>query len=206
LEIIPVTDLNSQDFREAAQIYLKSFPANETRPMKMIKSLLTQGNYKLFVVKENIVVGIALVYFFDDFGLFDYLAIKPEYQRKGIGTKLYLYVCDVSKNKNHGFLFFEVQRENSVEPNRKDRLKLFKSVGAKLVVDTYMMPSYGSEPEQMNLLVVPQKNQNSILKQDLQIYLKKIYHDVYGPEYLDLLEKTSKTLPEEIILREIKIN
>jgi len=206
LEITQVTDFNSKDFAEASQIYLESFPANETRPIEKTKSLLVQGNYKLYVVKEDKVIGIALVYFFDDFGSFDYMAITPQYQRKGIGTKLFLYVCDISRSKNHDLLFLEVQREKQGEPNRQDRIRLYQSLGAKLVIDNYLMPSYQTEAEQMNLMVMPQKNQDSISKKDLERYIREIYQNVYSHKDSDLLEKISKTLPEKIMLGEIKIN
>lgn len=206
MEIIQVTDFDSQDFAEASEIYLESFPANETRPLEKTKSLLNQGNYKLYVVKEDRVIGIALVYFFNNFGSLDYMAIMPQYQRKGIGTNLYSHICDISKSLDHDWLFLEVQREKQGEPNRKDRIRLYQSLGAKLVIDNYLMPSYQSEAEQMNLMVMPQKNQDSISKQDLQRYLKEIYQNVYSHKDSDLLEKISKTLPEKIILGEIKIN
>src|ERR671925_885878 len=88
-----IEDFHSQEFKESLDIYKSSFPLNETRPVeKVVKMLKEDKDYHLLVsVNNNAVVGISLLYAFRSLqiGLLDYMAVHPNYQRRGIGKKLF---------------------------------------------------------------------------------------------------------------------
>jgi N-acetylglutamate synthase-like GNAT family acetyltransferase len=55
--------------------------------------LKSDKNYQLFIcLKDNSVVGMSLMYIFRSLGigLLDYMAVKPNYQRQGLGREISL--------------------------------------------------------------------------------------------------------------------
>jgi ribosomal protein S18 acetylase RimI-like enzyme len=206
LEFKIIEDLESDDFKNAVKIYVNSFPPHETRPVERVKELLATRKYKLFVVKNPSVLAIAFVYFFENFGFLDYMAVKTDYQRQGIGGKFYQHLSNILKNDNYDFLLFEIQKPENNKSDRIDRIRFYQKLGTKLVIDNYLMPAYNSEPELMFLMIDALKNQTSISKSDLEICIKKIYADVYDDPHLELLDKMMPVWPENILFTEISYN
>lgn len=195
----------SSEFDQALQIYSSSFPPVETKPVnKVVKMLLKDKNYHLFVmVKDGSVIGISLLYVFKRLrsGLLDYMAIIPEYRRKGLGTELFRRTLNRFKRIcPHSIgLFLEVQNEDFddlVERRiRKNRIGFYRRFGAKKVgnLDYLLPPQHGTRPEEMHLMIVPTKKVKSLSREYLLGLIKTIYAKVYGYRKDDLLKKFSRT-------------
>ena len=196
---------NSAEFDRAMQIYSSSFPPVETKPInKVVKMLLKDKDYHLFVmVKDGSVIGISLLYVFKKLrsGLLDYMAIIPEYRRKGLGTELFRRTLNRFKRIcPHSIgLFLEVQNEDFddlVERRiRKNRIGFYRRFGAKKVgnLDYLLPPQHGTRPEEMHLMIVPTKKVKSLSREYLLGLIKTIYAKVYGYRKDDLLKKFSRT-------------
>jgi GNAT superfamily N-acetyltransferase len=205
LEFKAVRTTNSGEFNQAMQIYSSSFPPVETKPVnKVVKLLLKDKNYHLFVmIKDDSVIGFSLLCVFKRLrsGLLDYMAIIPEYRRKGMGTELFRRTLNRFKRMcpNSVGLFLEVQKEDVgdlVERRaRKNRIRFYRRFGAKKVgnLDYLLPPQHGTKPEEMHLMIVPTVKVKSLSKEYLLNLIKTTYVEVYGYRKDDLLKKFSGT-------------
>lgn len=204
---------NSDEFNQALQIYSSSFPPVETKPVnKVVKMLLKDKNYHLFVMlKDDSVIGISLLYVFKKLrsGLLDYMAIIPEYQRKGMGTELFHHTLNQFKRMcpNSIGLFLEVQKEDVEDlggrRNRKNRIMFYRRFGAKKVgnLDYLLPPQHGTKPEEMHLMIVPTVRVKSLSKKYILDVIKAIYVKVYGYTKDDLWLKFFRTGMSDLPLR-----
>jgi len=205
LEFKSLKTTNSAEFDRAMQIYSSSFPPVETKPVnKVVKMLLNDKNYHLFIMaKDGSVIGISLLYVFKRLrsGLLDYMAIIPEYQRKGLGTELFHRTLNRFRRMcpNSIGLFLEVQTEDVedlIERRiRKNRIRFYRGLGAKKVgnVNYLLPPQHGTKPEEMQLMIVPNLKVKSLSKEFLLDLIKTTYVRVYGYRKDDLLKKFSRT-------------
>jgi ribosomal protein S18 acetylase RimI-like enzyme len=131
----------------------------------------------------------------------DYMAIIPEYRRKGMGTELFRRTLNRFKRMcpNSVGLFLEVQKEDVgdlVERRaRKNRIRFYRRFGAKKVgnLDYLLPPQHGTKPEEMHLMIVPTVKVKSLSKEYLLNLIKTTYVEVYGYRKDDLLKKFSGT-------------
>ena len=145
LKVERVADVESGAFVKAMDIYSRSFPANETRPVEKTKEMVAAGaGYELFVAQERgKVVGMSLVYVFEKFALLDYMAVAPDMQRRGIGSVLFRGTFgEVWLHTNVETLLLEVQKEADGEPERTKRIEFYRRLGTKIILDNYLLPSY----------------------------------------------------------------
>jgi GNAT superfamily N-acetyltransferase len=210
--------LEPSQFREAINIYQSSFPSNEIRPIEKVVAMLnTDKDYRLCVsLEDNSVVGISLMYIFRDLsiGLLDYMAVKPKYQRRKIGKRLFEYTFEKFRSAipNGVGLLMEIQRETFLNQEdrtaRKDRIRFYIREGAKILdgVD-YLLPPIQNEmkPELMYLMI---KTVNEIIylsKESVIQYIDAIYSKIYQYRSSDLLDRISQKLPEKITLRNMVV-
>ena len=199
-----VTNVNSDDFVGAMEIYSKSFPANETRPVENTKDMVAVGNhYHLFITKEKkTVTSMALVYVFGRFALLDYMAVNPSMQRRGIGSKLFRGL--VNELKDAGIvetLLLEVQKEARGESKRVERIDFYRRLGVKTVLDNYLLPSYvpGEKAEETYLMSCPVSSDlGEFSKSEVRGFVSTIHQRVYEYKQNDLLELVMRPLPETI--------
>ena len=208
-----VKDYNSTEFRQSIEIYKNSFPYNETRPSKDIEDKLKNDkNYHLVVfLNNNIVIGISLFYVFKslNIGLLDYLAITPAFRGHGIGKELFNFTFEkvVSIISSGIGLLIEVQRENIIDLQEKDirknRIHFYSTLGVKLLDKVkYLLPAIHSntKEEEMYLMIKPFEKIEYLSKEQVSIYIRKIYHIVYRYFDNDLIDKTLSRMPEKINL------
>ncbi|HYY67739.1 MAG TPA: GNAT family N-acetyltransferase [Nitrososphaeraceae archaeon] len=212
-----IEDFHSQEFKESLDIYKSSFPLNETRPVeKVVKMLKEDKDYHLLVsVNNNAVVGISLLYAFRSLqiGLLDYMAVHPNYQRRGIGKKLFEFTLQrlYSQIPFVIGLIMEIQKENVPEPHdhliRKDRIRFYSELGAKLLDGVnYLLPSQNhGKPEEMYLMIVPLTEMHSLPKCSVIRYVSAIYSTIYQYENKDLLNAVFRDLPTTIMVRDMVI-
>lgn len=196
VKVRQVDDLSSPEFQQAAEIYLTSFPSNETRPVEKTRALLESGRYRLYVAQtDDGVMAFALVYMWEEFALLDYMAVSDRFQNMGIGSALFR---DLAGFPDCGMILLEVQKPDGADPKKADRLRFYERLGARVIADGYMLPPYdGSEPEEMYLMAVAPVHQ-PFRRDDVRTFVRRIYRDVYAYEGTDLVEKTMRSVPDVV--------
>ena len=212
-----IEDFHSWEFEESLNIYKSSFPSNETRPVeKVVRMLEEDKDYHLLTAADsNAVVGISLFYAFRSLhiGLLDYMAVHPNYQRRGIGKKLFGFTVQKLRSQIPLAigLIMEIQKENVPEPHeclmRKDRIRFYREFGAKLLDGVnYLLPSQNSgKPEEMYLMMVPLTEMHSIPKHSIIRFVDAIYSTIYQNENKDLLNAAFHDSPTTIMVRDMVI-
>ncbi len=212
-----IVDTTCAEFEQALQIYSTSFPPVETKPIyKIVKMIKTDQNYCLFVtIEDHLVVGLSLLYTFPllGIGLLDYLAVTPNWQRKGIGTRLFRYTLNrlIHEMPNSVGLLLEIQTENVSDPIerkiREDRLTFYSRLGVKNLagVSHLIPPQHGTKPEQAYLMIAPLKTIYSLSKDTVIQYIRALHSKVYQYSSRDLLDVVTQSLPEQILLSDIPI-
>ena len=191
-----VEDPDGPEFRLVAEIYTTSFPSNETRPVEKTRLHLESDKYRLYVAEmANEVVAFALVYDWGEFALLDYMAVSHKRQRLGIGGAMFRGLVNVL---DCGILLLEVQKPDGVNVEKTDRLRFYKRLGAAVVTDSYLLPSYDGEPEEMCLMSVALARRQPLSRGDLRRFVQMIYRDVYGYTGTDLVERTMRSVPDVV--------
>jgi GNAT superfamily N-acetyltransferase len=210
-----VEDFESLEFEQSLDIYKSSFPSNETRSIeKVVAMLKADKDYHLFITKNNSsVVGISLLYVFRslNIGLLDYMAVAPNWQRRGIGKDLFRFTlqwCN-SQTDNIIGLLMEIQKENVPDLResliRKNRISFYAGLGAKVLDGVnYLLPSQDNgEPEEMYLMFAPLTELDCLLKSCVIQYVSMIYSRIYHYKDNNVLNITFSNLPSVIMLRDI---
>jgi GNAT superfamily N-acetyltransferase len=208
-----IDDFDSFEFEQSIDIYKSSFPSNETRPVQRVVVMLKNDkNYHLFIsVNNNSVVGIALMYIFKPLriGLLDYIAVIPNYRRRGIGEELFKFTLEKcgSLVSNGIGLLIEIQRENVLDPEesvvRKDRISFYTLLGAKVLEGVnYLLPPMrnGGEAEEMYLMIRPLGEVHHLSKASVVRYIRAIYSTIYQYHSNNLLDRIAQKLPAKIML------
>ena len=213
--ITEIEDFDSSEFSQCIDIYKSSFPVNETRsPNAVVSMLENDDNYHLFAsLSDDVVSGISLLYTFMSLsvGLLDYMAVIPNYQRKGIGIELFNFTLEkLSLYVSNGIgLLMEIQKEDAPDPQeivaRKNRIKFYKIAGAKILdgVNYLLPPQNGSIPEEMYLMIRPLVEIPFLSKESVVQFIDAIYSRIYQYQNNDLLDKISQNLSATIMLRDI---
>jgi GNAT superfamily N-acetyltransferase len=209
-----ITNYNSFEFKQSINIYKNSFPYNESRKVEDIVNMLKNDkNYHLIAsINNNIVNGISLMYVFRslNFGLLDYIAIAPSFRNQGIGKKIFNFTFEklLSLNPDGIGLLMEIQKENSIDKLesivRKNRIRFYNSLGVKLLEKvSYFLPPIHSESkeEEMYLMIKPIGKTECLFKDKVIEYIISIYHTIYQYYNNDLIDRTSFTMSERVILR-----
>jgi GNAT superfamily N-acetyltransferase len=92
-----IKNLTLEEFEELRNIYLSTFPLKNAKQLdgyvNHIYDMLRYDNrYHLYAALEGrSMIGISLLYVFENLkmALLDYMAITPNFQRGGIGKKLF---------------------------------------------------------------------------------------------------------------------
>ncbi|MGI0043216.1 MAG: GNAT family N-acetyltransferase, partial [Nitrososphaeraceae archaeon] len=92
-----IRNLTHTDFEELRNIYVSTFPLENAKQLDIyinhIYDMLRNDNrYHLYAaVEDRSIIGISLLYIFEylKMALLDYMAVMPNFQRLGIGRKLF---------------------------------------------------------------------------------------------------------------------
>ena len=110
MEFIKLENSDSQEFKEAWEIYRSSFPSDERRTFALQKELIKNNKYNFFIVtKEKVLVAIITDWNFGDFLFIEHLAVRGDLRGKGFGTELLKEY--LSKNKQK--IVLEVERPSN---------------------------------------------------------------------------------------------
>jgi hypothetical protein len=160
-------------------------------------------------------IGISLLYVFENLkmGLLDYMAITPNFQRGGIGKKLFEFTDNKFNHlipDNIGMLL-EVPKETVSDLDerlrRKRRIQFYSRLGVKVLRGVnYLLPiQIDGDVEEMYLMIKLSKNITWIPKKSIANFINSIYSDLYEYRKSDLLDKTIDNLPDHIDIEELKI-
>jgi ribosomal protein S18 acetylase RimI-like enzyme len=146
--------------------------------------------------------------------LLDYMAVIPNFQRRGIGRKLLEFTnneLNLCIPDNIGILL-EVPKENvsglGKWPRRMKRIQFYSRLGVKVLKGVnYLLPiQIDGDVEEMYMMIIKlSKNITWISKKSVADFIDSVYTDVYDYRKTDLLSKTIANLPDVIDIEEMKV-
>jgi GNAT superfamily N-acetyltransferase len=216
-----IRNLTHTDFEELRNIYVSTFPLENAKQLDIyinhIYDMLRNDNrYHLYAaVEDRSIIGISLLYIFEylKMALLDYMAVMPNFQRLGIGRKLFEFTNNEHNRyipDNIGMLL-EVPKENVSDPDewlrRKRRIQFYSTLGVKVLKSVnYLLPiQIDGDVEEMYLMIKLSKNITWISKKSIVDFINSVYTDVYEYRRTDLLSKTIANLPDVIDIEELKV-
>lgn len=216
-----IKNLTHEEFEELRNIYLSTFPLKNAKQLdgyvNHIYDMLRYDNrYHLYAALEDrSMIGISLLYVFENLkmALLDYMAITPNFQRGGIGRKLFEFTDNKFNHlipDNIGMLL-EVPKETVSDLDerlrRKRRIQFYSRLGVKVLRGVnYLLPiQIDGDVEEMYLMIKLSKNITWIPKKSIANFINSIYSDLYEYRKSDLLDKTIDNLPDHIDIEELKI-
>jgi GNAT superfamily N-acetyltransferase len=216
-----IRNLTHTEFEELRNIYLSTFPLENAKQLDVYMShiydmLRNENRYHLYAaVEDSSMIGISLLYIFEylKMALLDYMAVIPNFQRRGIGRKLFEFTNNELNRfipDNIGMLL-EVPKENVSDPDewlrRKRRIQFYSRLGVKVLKGVnYLLPiQIDGDVEEMYLMIKLSKNVTWLSKKNIADFIDSVYTDVYDYRKSDLLNKTIANLPDVIDIEELKV-
>jgi GNAT superfamily N-acetyltransferase len=216
-----IRNLTHTDFEELRNIYVSTFPLENAKQLDIyinhIYDMLRNDNrYHLYAaVEDRSIIGISLLYIFEylKMALLDYMAVMPNFQRLGIGRKLFEFTNNELNRfipDNIGMLL-EVPKENVSDPDewlrRKRRIQFYSTLGVKVLKSVnYLLPiQIDGDVEEMYLMIKLSKNITWISKKSIVDFINSVYTDIYDYRRTDLLSRTIANLPDVIDVVELKV-
>lgn len=216
-----IRNLTHKEFEDLCSIYLSTFPLENAKQLDIylnhIYDMLRNDNrYHLYAaVEDSSMIGISLLYIFEPLkmALLDYMAIIPNFQRRGIGRMLFEFTNNELNRlipDNMGLLL-EVPKENVSDPDeklrRKRRIQFYSRLGVRVLKSVnYLLPiQIDGDAEEMYLMIKLSKNITWISKKSIANFIDSVYTKVYDYRNSDLLSKTTANLPDVIDIEELKV-
>ncbi|MGA7368189.1 MAG: GNAT family N-acetyltransferase [Nitrososphaeraceae archaeon] len=216
-----IKNLTHTEFEELRNIYVSTFPLENAKQLDtyinhIIDTLRNDSRYHLHAaVEDSTMIGVSLLYIFEHskMALLDYMAVKLNFQRRGIGRMLFEFTNNELNRfipDNIGMLL-EVPKENVSDPDerlrRKKRIQFYSGLGVKVLKDVnYLLPlQIDGDVEEMYLMIKLSKDMAWISKKSIADFIDSVYTDVYDYRKPDLLGKTIANLPDMIDIEELKV-
>ena len=165
----------SQRFREAMQIYRTEFPPETRLSVTRIRALLRLGQYQLFIVQDTgRVLAMALLWISvrPAFIHLDYLAVKPEWKGRGIGTAFYRWLAahleELSPRAQ--LLTLEVE-EDLIGFYRRSQTRVLHNV-------PYLFPALHG-PIPMHLMVYDRQGRRTLSRAVVQSLIRALYREIH---------------------------
>jgi GNAT superfamily N-acetyltransferase len=216
-----IKNLTYKKFEELRNIYLSTFPLENAKHLDIYLNhiydmLKNDSRYHLYVaIEDSSMIGISLLYIFEDLkmALLDYMAVIPNYQRRGVGGKLFEFTNNELNHllPNSIGMLLEVPKENVSDLDerlrRKRRIQFYSRLGVKVLKSVhYLLPiQVNGHVEEMYLMIKLSKNITRISKKSIIDFIDSVYTDVYDYRKEDLLNKTSANLPDIIDIEEPRV-
>ena len=189
-----VKDTNSEEFAQAIAIYTESIPASERQTVETLKERVSFGKEKLYVASvDGRVALMALLYPLEgtQFVLLDYMAVKAEHRKCGLGSEFLRKVYEIAGLKNK-LLICEVEdpKTGADKETCQRRVYFYRKNGAKILkhVRYVLPPLQGDTPTDMILLVISNNNRLLWLAGDaIKEVVVQIYSEIYGRSEADPL-------------------
>ena len=134
------------DYPEIAELHITAFPKSVGKPFKMLTDMFERGKAQLCkIMFENEFSGFFYLYFYKDFALIDYFAVKPEMRSKGLGAKSLGLLAEKYSDKK---IFLEIEDHNSGEIQNR-RKQFYERCG--LCLNGLKVSLFGVDMEIMTL-------------------------------------------------------
>ena len=164
---------NHPRFKDAWDIYRKSFPIDEQRSLKDQMTAFEQPNYSFCcVVEEREVLGIVAYWQILEYIFVEHFAVRQDLRGKGIGEKILKNLID----KYPDFKFI-LEADIPVNGISRKRIKFYESVGFNVNEYEYAQPPYDPTKKvvPMKILTYPEE----IDKKSFEEIKQGIYEVVY---------------------------
>jgi GNAT superfamily N-acetyltransferase len=142
-------------WQQAGEIYQAVFGAHGAKPEKIIRNMFKKQHCFLHVAYEdNVIKAMAITGRINDTRilLIDYLAVRLDSHRQGVGKKLAEYIKNWALSKSvYDWVLIEVESENTRE--NKDRIHFWEKCGFS-IVDQYIH-HYIWVPEPYLAMILP---------------------------------------------------
>ena len=86
-----IQELNAEDFDKIYSLMKESFPPDEYRTYQEQKELLSNPQYRIYVLpdfKAKDIKAFIAVWKFDDFAFIEHFAVNPTYRNGGVGSSM----------------------------------------------------------------------------------------------------------------------
>lgn len=86
-----IQELNAEDFDKIYSLMKESFPPDEYRTYQEQKELLSNPQYRIYVLpdfKAKDIKAFISVWKFDDFAFIEHFAVNPTYRNDGVGSSM----------------------------------------------------------------------------------------------------------------------
>ncbi len=204
-----VKDTDSHEFNSAINIYIQAIPATERQSIDTIKQRVSSGKEKLFIESiDGEVALMALLYPLEgtEFVLLDYMAVKEEYRKRGVGSEFLKNIYTVTGWKNKLFILeVENPKTGTDQETRQRRVYFYRKNGAKILkhVHYVLPPLQGNSLIDMILLVISQNRRLLWLSGEaIKEVIVQIYKELYCRDADDpLLASFIDTVPEQVTLQ-----
>ncbi len=202
-----VTDVSISAFHEAMTIYTESIPATERQSIDTIKERILSGKEQLYIgYVEGTVVFMALLFLLEDspFALLDYMAVKSDYRKQGLGSKFLKNIYSITGLKNKFFLIeVEDPKTGPDQETKQRRVYFYRKNGAKILkhVCYVLPPLQGNTSTEMILLVLAQNRPVWLSGDAIKAAIRQIYLELYLRDESDpLLQSFIDTVPDKVDL------
>ncbi len=144
MDLIKVTNTNSEDFNKAFEILDYSFPEDEKITKKELIKLISLNKSELFVAKKDkTIVGFINSQPVNKYYFIGYLAINKDYRGQGIGSQI---MSTFMKDKK---VILEVEKPTNKET--KNRIHFYKKLGLVLNEFNFIMPRLRPDTKMLEL-------------------------------------------------------
>jgi hypothetical protein len=206
-EFKAITDVTSKEFEEALNIYLEAIPSAERQRIDTIKQRISEGKERLFVgLSGGEVALMVLLYPLEgsQFVLLDYMAVKPEYRKHGLGSEFLKNINKITGLKNKLYLMeVEDPKTGPDQETKQRRVYFYRKNGAKILKHvSYVLPALqGNTPTDMVLLVMAQNRPVWLSGDAIKAAIRQIYSELYHRDESDsLLRSFIDKVPERVEL------
>lgn len=193
MEFKEIKQIDSNEFREAMEIYTEAFPANERHSAHLIAERVQEGLSKLYVASsDDEIIFLALLWPLKttEFILLDYMATKVTHRAKGIASA---FLTELRKRltSTKQYLIMEVEdpQFGDRQKEKEKRIAFYKRHGAKVLEGVrYLLPPLnGSIPTEMILMVFPEYSRKEIGGALIKSMILQIYRELYDRQEDDAL-------------------
>ena len=117
------------DYSEIEELYISAFPRSERKPFNMLIEMFENGRAELLkIMYEDEFLGFFYLYFYKDYVLIDYFAVKSEMRSKGLGAASLKLLYEIYGGKK---IFLEIEDHTSGEIQNR-RKQFYERCGFRL--------------------------------------------------------------------------
>lgn len=166
---VQLEDLSAEEIFKLVRAYVELFPREERRTFRS----LAERQHYISVYKEGgEIMAVVMSYPLSGSFYIEYLMVMPDYQGKGLGTKI---LNDLMKEYEDKDIVLECEHPEAGQ-NAVRRIKLYRSLGFEPEDIPYFQPPYRPEESPTPLLLMRKKRTDS----PIESVVSELYAVVYN--------------------------